>query len=655
MNSLADYIEHLATEFDSQTAITYYHRFRSTSYTYRELYQLALKCSAFFLEKGLIKGNCILIYGDNCPEWVVVLLSCALTGIVLVPIDSKSPKAFAEKIRFETQAKWIISDVPTKHPNIRLDDLFSLIEPYVSDFRRSHPVDGDDILEIIYTSGTTAAPKGAVIRHRNLIASIWGIRQQSLVCDKNSRFLSMLPLSHVLEQNGGCLSVLRFGGQIIYAKQVRFIRIIDIMIQEKITHIISVPAILNRFHNKIVEEFEARGKTSLLKRLLQLSRHLPIFLRRLLSLPVRQKIGSHLQAFICGGAPLNLNTETFWENLGIKVIQGYGLTESCAMSCVNTYKYRKKGSVGRPIPNQLLKLGEGNEILLRGENIISEYYNAPELNQEYFCDGWYRTGDVGRMDEEGNLYIVGRLKEMILTSNGLNVFPSDIEEILNNMPGIKESAVFEDPTNEGKLLAGIVMDIQEIDIKSTLEETNRQLAAHQQLSKLIPWFHSSFPKTNSLKIKRNELANIYQQLAKKHVITAPPDPLLQIIAEISKVPVADLHPETTLVKNLSLDSLNLVDLVIRLESQFRVDIDEAVLSQDCNLQQLRTLLTTTQKAPKPPAFHYGSWPIKALRRLFRIIIEHAILRRWIKIEVIGTIPEIPKTVLPFSLPIIPAI
>ncbi len=645
--SIADYIECLASEFDSQIAITYYHRFRSTTYTYRQIYELALKCSVFFYEKGIIKGDRILIYGDNCPEWVVVLLSCALTGIILVPIDSKSPPEFVEKIRKETDAKWVISDASIPSQNTVLDHLFSIIEAHDSSlfFKKRARLSRDDIFEILYTSGTTAAPKGAVIRHRNFIASIWGLREHHLVCNKNCRFLSMLPLSHVLEQNGGCLSVLRFGGQIVYAKQVRFARIVEILIQEKITHIVSVPAILKRFQNKIVEESETGGTSHQLKKLLHFSQNLPTFLRRLLSRPLRQKIGPHLQAFLCGGAPLNLSTETFWENLGIKVIQGYGLTESCAMSCINTFNHRQKGSVGKPIPNQTLTLGKDNEILLRGDNIISEYYNAPELNREYFRDGWYHTGDVGRWDDEGNLYIVGRLKEMILTSNGLNVFPTDIEEILNNMEGIKESAVFEDPLHEGKLLAGIILENQEIDTHITLEKTNRQLATHQHLSQLIPWFHPYLPKTVSLKIKRNELPKIYEQYSTKKVSVSQPqqDPLLHIIAEICRVPASGLAPETTLVKNLNFDSLNLVDLVIRLESQFRVDIDEAQLNRDCSIQQLRKLIIAAQKIKKPPRLSpfYWSRSAKIIRRILRMTME-GIIRRWIKIEVVGVIPEIPK-------------
>lgn len=652
--SLGYYIEYLAAQFEKQIAFGYYRRFRYTEYTYRELYELILKCSSFFLEKGLRKGDRILIYGENCPEWAVVLLSCAMTGVVLVPIDSKSPPEFAEKIRRETESKWVISDILALAPDpfvthLVLDDLFSLIASYDPSLfsHKKQEVDGEDILEIIYTSGTTASPKGAVIRHRNLVSSIWGIRQQHLVCSKKNRFLSMLPLSHILEQNGGCLSVLRFGGRIIYTKQVRFARIIEILIEEKITNLIAVPAILQRLQKKIVEELNAQGLGEMFQKYQRVSERLPLFLKRFLTLPIRRKVGKYLEAFVCGGAPLNLQTETFWENLGVKVIQGYGLTESCAMSCVNTLSHRKKGSVGKPIPNQHLTLGEENEILLRGDNIISEYYKAPELNKEYFRNGWYHTGDVGSLDKEGNVYISGRLKEMILTANGLNVFPSDIEEALNKVPGIKESAVFEDPTHEGKLIAGVVLDSnpEEIDMTTILQQTNRKLASHQHLSKIIPWVFSSFPKTNSLKLKRKELPLIYQKYANNnqvHPSSTHHDPLLQMLSEISKVPIENLLPELTLVEDLHFDSLSLVDLVIRLESQFRIPIDEAELTRDCTIEKLRNLVATQKSQKIPQTLEvYRSWFASAVQHTLSRSALYCLQKR-VKIDVIGLIPEIPQ-------------
>ncbi len=254
LHTLAYFIESLAAEFDSQIAFTYYRRFRSTNITYRELHQLALKCAAYLHKLGVKKEDRVLIYGENCPEWVVSLLSCALTGIILVPIDSKSPQEFIEKIQQETHAKCLITDrfLSLKDGTVKqllLDDLFSTIDSTEPLSRIDPHLSGDTILEILYTSGTTSAPKGAVIRHRNLVSSIWGIRQK-LVCDKNSHFLSMLPLSHVLEQNSGCLSVLRFGARIVYIKEVRFSRIIEIMMQEKITNIIAVRICARSCHSR---------------------------------------------------------------------------------------------------------------------------------------------------------------------------------------------------------------------------------------------------------------------------------------------------------------------------------------------------------------------------------------------------------------------
>ncbi|MBF5058601.1 AMP-binding protein [Candidatus Neptunochlamydia vexilliferae] len=592
MSDLSKRIRAIAEKYESKRALTYYHRFRINHYTYGELYQLALKCIGYFIENGGKKGDRILICADNGPQWVVLLFAAALGGLTLVPIDRKSSPEFLAKVTAETAPKWTF---------LGLDDLFSLIEEADPVLPHWEVLD-EDLFEIVYTSGTTAAPKGIKIQHCNLSASIASV-QAFLSSKFQGTLLSMLPLSHVLEQTAGCLATLSFGARIIYTQQVRFSRIAQILKEEKVTHVVAVPAILKNFqknHSPI-----------------RWLSYLPFFLRRLLSFPVRKKLGRHFKAFICGGAPLSSFVEDFWENLGIKVAQGYGLTESCGIATGNTFKKRQKGSVGRPFPGQEVKLGAQNEVLLKGKNIICE-------------DEWYHTGDVGRFDKKGNLYIVGRLKEMILTSNGLNVFPSDIEKILSRSPAIKECAVFEDPTKEGRLIGGVILNA-DTDLKELLQKANLELASHQQVSALVPWSQPTFPKTPSLKIKRGQLPKIYAQTAatpeQNHT-----DPLLRIIGAIANVPADTLTPETVLTKDLGLDSLNFVDLTLKLEAEFRTSIDEALFAGACTIQKVREALDTSPEEPPPlPRFYYSQVG-SGIRQAFHSCLQHGLIRRWLSFK-----------------------
>lgn len=650
--SLGYYIQYLAKEHPQRIAITYYHRFRVETYTYYDLYNLTLKSTSFFLEKGFKKGDKIVIYADNCPEWVIMLFTCAMAGFILVPIDRKSPVDFVEKILKQTKAKCIITDLLLPHKKalqqFKLDSLFSHIacaNPSRLE-KENLMITGDDILEILYTSGTTATPKGVVIHHRNIVLNIWAV-QQRLIYESNYRFLSMLPLSHVFEQNVGCLSVFRFGAMIVYTKQVRFSRILEIIKKEKITHLITVPAILKNMRTKILEQVHAANQTRGFNNLLKICTKLPMPFKRILSYPIRMRVGKNIKAFICGGSALDLATETFWENIAIRVVTGYGLTETCAMSSGNTFDHRKKGSVGIPIPKQAITLGPKNEILLGGDNVISSYYQDPELTKQSFYNGWYRSGDIGRFDKEGNLYIVGRLKEMILTENGLNVFPCDIESVLHLHAEVKESAVFEDPDHANKLLAAIIPHSpnQKIEFNELRIKVNRSLAPHQQISRVFLWKDSSFPKTTSLKIKRNELPKIYrQQTYYPRVNLSHTSPLIQILSCITKIPTQDLQPHSKLSTDLGLDSLSLVDLIIQLESQYRTQIDEAKIHSNTNIAQLEKLITISKnvKPPPPLSSFYHTWPMRLLGRSIYSMIQHTFINRKIRVTIKDKIPTIAK-------------
>ena len=617
----------MSHEYGNRTAIRYYNRYRFQSWSYSELLALTHQCANWLYSKNLTKGDKVIIYARNCPQWTVLMFACALSGIVIVPIDRASPLSFVSKIAGLTEPKMIFTDHELSHANLEakivsLEDLFELINTYETNRGKNYTlVKGDDIFEIMYTSGTTGSPKGAVITHRNIVTNIIAVKQR-LTYHIGWKFLSVLPLSHILEQNLGCISVLRCGGTITYVNNSPFSKYLDVMIDDKITHIVTVPALLQNLQVKIYEVARNNNSDNFLKTQLKICRRLPLSLKRAFTYPIRKRIGSSLQAFICGGAPISASTEQFWEDLGIAVSQGYGLTEASPIVSCNSLENRTLGSVGWPVAHQYVRLADNGEILLGGENVIREYYKEPALTAQYFENGWYKTGDIGRFDSNGKLYILGRVKEMILTANGMNVFPTDIESAINHIVQSKESVVFEDPERQGALIGAVIGNYSPEELKKYRHQINSELAAHQQVSKLINWMNDNFPKTVTLKVRRKEVDRNYKEwlesqksgktITQKSIVM---DPVLLIVAElVKKEPSPELF-KNYIKKDLGLDSLEQTTLVLMLEERFNVDVDDTLFDSDITVEQLSSWIEKHKGTKK--SFKPSLWPWHPLAKGMR--------------------------------------
>jgi long-chain acyl-CoA synthetase len=292
----------------------------------------------------------------------------------------------------------------------------------------------------MYTSGTTGEPKGVMLTHRNLVHNVETARQMIPV-KPESKALSLLPLSHIYAQFAGLLYPLHSGASIVYLPSRQPNTLLRVLHREGITTLALVPQLLQLLMSHIERGVERSGRADLWRRLHRLAPRLPMAARRLLFRSVHRELGGHLQFLLCGGAYLDPNLAQKWENLGMPILQGYGMTETAAMVTYDTLSNRRIGAVGRPPPGQEVAIAPDGEILVRGENVSTGYWRNAEATKQIFRNGWYCTGDLGYLDPDGYLHFKGRKKNLIVLADGMNIYPEDIENHLNLRPEIKEAVI----------------------------------------------------------------------------------------------------------------------------------------------------------------------------------------------------------------------
>jgi long-chain acyl-CoA synthetase len=340
---------------------------------------------------------------------------------------------------------------------------------------RMKGINGDDPFSIIYTSGTTGRPKGVVLSHRNILSNIEATLRVLHIRPEDI-YLSYLPLSHIFERMVHHLMV-SLGAVVAYSRGFAFVG--ADMGLFKPTIMVGVPFFYDRVKAKVSEGAEKSGsiKRFLFNRALKIGRAgsgpalLKSFADRLVFKKIRERVAPGLRFFISGGAALSRDTAEFFWALGIPILEGYGLTETSPVVCVNTPEAVKLGTVGRPIPGVKVRISEEGEILVKGPNVMKGYLNMPEATREAIREGWFHTGDMGAVDEDGFLLITDRKKDIIVTSVGKNVSPQRIETILRADEYIKEALVYGD--GRAHLVALVVPDIERLDAGGIKIEKDR--------------------------------------------------------------------------------------------------------------------------------------------------------------------------------------
>jgi long-chain acyl-CoA synthetase len=451
--TVASYVESFRMR-GAETMLAYRRGLRILRWSYERVAATAYQFARELEARRIGKGERVLIWGRNSAEWVAAFFGCLLRGVVVVPLDASSEIGFLLRVQKQVTPKLLLCDMDEPScshlnvPAIRLEELSSLVSRHSPDTYPITEIDEHDTVEIVFTSGTTSEPRGVRLTHRNLLANLEPLEQEVQKYLRWEqivhplRFLNLLPLSHVFGQFMGTLVPQLLEGSVFFQESLNPSQIIETIRREHISVVVAVPRILDTLREKIEREMEASGDAANFQRRLASSRH-HYFLRRWWTFrKIHHRFGWKFWAFVSGGATLNPETEQFWQRLGFAVLQGYGMTETASLISVNHPFKPGRGSIGKVMPGQEVRLDEKGEILVRGPNVSPGYWQQ-KAGQSTQDEGWLRTGDLGKMDEAGNLYFKGRQKEVIVTAAGMNVYPEDIETALNRQPEVRERVVLQ--------------------------------------------------------------------------------------------------------------------------------------------------------------------------------------------------------------------
>ena len=622
--------------------------YRARSYTYVEIAGMARGFAAHLQRAGLVKGDKVIFWSENRPEWIVALWGCLLHGSIAVPIDYRASPEFLGRVAPIVDAKVFLLGDDVDAPGIGDQRHWKLsdIDWRTLDAASFTPVDvtRDDTVEIIFTSGATAEPKGVVLTHRNVLANIIPVEREVLKYKKYGRpffpirFLNLLPLSHMFGQAMATFVPPMLHGTVVFMRGYNPHEIVRQIKKRRISVLVSVPKILDvladhvaRLHPEVRSDPARREDPASPPRA-------GVMRRWWRYRAVHRLFGMKFWSFVVGAAPLESSLESFWGRLGFLVIQGYGLTETAPIVTLNHPFSTSKGSVGKPIAGVDIKIAPDGEILVRGENVTTGYYGAPEATGAAFQEGWFHTGDVGELDPQGRLFIRGRKKEMIVTPEGLNVFPEDVERVVNTIPGVRDSAAV-GVTQNGEERVQVALVVEPgTHPDDVVRAANAQLGDHQRIRTARIWPGAELPRTDGTKkLKRHEIRSWLQTGAAPVAARPAGVSVESIIARYAGGRV--LEPGVTL-EEMGLTSLERVEMMVALEEALNTTIDEGAFGNATTLADLERL-ATAPAVTEPPAepVEFPSWnrtaPVRAIRSISQSMILLPLARAFAWITVRG--------------------
>jgi long-chain acyl-CoA synthetase len=611
--------------------------------SYGELRHLALKMANLLAQNGVAAGDRVLIWGPNSSWWGVAYWGIIIRGAIAVPVDFMSDLARADGIRSLTNAKLLLqsrykSERMTVGTSLLLEDLQYLLEDIqpIGEIATAAP---DGTAQLIYTSGTTGNPKGVILTHRNLVANMIQINQAVPIITDRFGFLSLLPLSHMFEQMGGFFTPLYRGAAIVYLRTLKPSAIMEALGEEDIYVIMSVPRLMQLLKTTIERELEEKHLSGLFRCLTRFATGLPHGMRRLIFFPVQQKFGSNFTVFVSGGAPLDPAVFTFWSSMGFTVLEGYGLTETSPVLCVNTMDRQQAGSVGPPLPGVQVKIEE-KEVLVRGDNVFPGYYQNEQASRDAFTgDGWFRTGDLGEIGPDGWLSIKGREKELIVTGSGIKVYPDELEAVLNKIAGVKESCVIGVERGGGEEVhAVLILNENSKAPQEIIAQANSQLDALHQITSQSLWTEPEFPKTTTLKIKKFAVKEEVEKGPQAGDAAVSRDNLLNTLARVTGTGVAEIREESLLVADLGLTSIDRLELVSFLEQEYRLDIEDSQIGPETKVSDLRQIIAKREKLTRHDHFRFwtNSNLCRAVRMAWDTVCHGPLFRSFVTLEVRGS-------------------
>jgi len=552
-----------------------------------------------------------LIIMENRPEWIYSFFTIWDKNSAAIAIDAQSsPKEILYVLEDsnpdiimcsnETEKNILeaISNYSLKNnikvlnvDNFKIDDE-KMKKIANSEFELRNP-EGNQTAAMLYTSGTTGSPKGVMLTYNNLMTEMEGIYEKGIF-DHRDQILALLPFHHVLPLTATVLLMLRYQTSIVFVRKIASKEIFEALEKNRVTALIGVPRVFKLFYDGIKQQIDAKFITRAIFKIMSKSKSIP--LKRKVFSKVHKKFGGHLDFIVAGGAKLDPEIARFYETLGIYSLEGYGLTETSPVIAVNSKNERKIGTIGKKLYNVDVKI-ENEELWVKGPIVMKGYYNKPEKTAEGMTeDGWFKTGDLAKIDEEGYITIIGRRNSMIVLSNGKNIDPETLENrlIAKSDKLIKEAGIF---NHQNKLAAIIIPDLLECRkrninnvktyIKNIVEDYN--LSAHNY-EKVLDYkvFEEELPKTRVGKLRRFMLPNLYEQnVVKKAKVAEPDNEVYKILKEyVKKAKGIEPQPEENLELEIGMDSLDIVEFFAYIENNFGLQLDEEKFAEMPNLKLL---------------------------------------------------------------------
>lgn len=482
--------------------------------TYHELWERAHGFASYLQEQQVEKDDRICIWAASCSNWMIAYLGTLLVGAVVVPLDVNTKEDFLRRVAQITEARFLIATrkqfAGLKEPAMPLIDIDALPQGTL-DASKLPTVNKNDLAELVFTSGTTGQPKGVMLSHHN-IASNATTAVTIIDIQTNDRALSILPLSHMFEMTVE-IALLHSGASIVYARTLIPDTLLKLFATQRVTCMVLVPQALQLFLNGIEREVRRQKKEKQWEMLHGIAARLPFGLRRGIFSSIHKRFGGRFRFFVSGGAYLPPTLAKRWEDMGFRVMQGYGATECSPIISATPYKEHVLDSVGKPLPGVDVRIADDGEIRVHGPNVALGYWKNPEATAAAFENGWYHTGDLGYLDARNYLYLKGRKKNLIVLANGLNVYPEDIENVLCANPLVKDAVVLGlTKHHQGPEVHAILLMEDASQVKTVIQQTNRQLASHQQVRSFTVWPEKDFPRTHTLKVKRPEVLDKLQAM-----------------------------------------------------------------------------------------------------------------------------------------------
>ena len=650
-----------AARFGTKTVLQVRRGGRWERVSFTELHAAAERIAAQFRRMGLDPGDRVVLFSENQPEWGMAYLGAVTAGLVVVPLDAQTwHREVWSVARFVEARALLVSESCLKRlPAAGLQENEVMLRPLtILDVnRRCAPLDLDayprstrlplepiqgtgtieprpsqpeDTVSIIFTSGTASDPRGAMHTHRSFLANVYAVTRV-MPMDHTDQLLSVLPLYHALEFSCGFLAAILKGSTVTYAGGLKPKMILETMRETGTTMMLGVPTLYallrDDLERRILKTARSGFRSSWLatsKNLVQsLEARLGRQVARSLFARIHSELGGKLRYLVSGGSALGPELYEDFKALGIPIYEGYGLTETAPVVTVNWFSQSRAGSVGKTLPGVELRISRPDrdgigEIVVRTPSLMQGYYKNPVATSQSVRAGWLHTGDLGWVDEDGYVFITGRIKDVIVTGAGKNVYPGDLESIYAGIRGVQEIAVV-------GLRSGLTEDLHAVlvprlDLEDDLAEVKKRLQRDiATLGRELPSYHrlqvvhvwrDALPRTPAGAIDRAAVRAVLEATvavqspgAVASADTTQEEPLLEILARLSGRPVPELRPEHDLATDLGLDSLEAIEVLLFVEAHYGITVPDAAAERVRTvadaLQLLRLQPGSNRRAVRP--------------------------------------------------------